>query len=365
MGNKKENSFAPVIAIPPGETIKENMVFLGITQEELAVRLGITPKHLCNILNGKAPITYKTALKLESVIGPSAQFWMNLEANYQLDKARLEEQNELNADLKLLKEIPYKEMSKLGWIEDTPDKKQQIKNLKDFFGVAQLSSIPKLYKTILYGTAFRKHKQLKEISELGVCAWLRKAELDAQFIKTERINRKKLKSLIPTFRQLTMEEPSTFYPKIQKLCAQCGVALVLVEYLPKTYICGATIWKKDKAILALSVRGKRADIFWFTFFHEIAHLINLRKKESHISYENEEDEADKMARNYLIPDELYYKFLKEYLYKDKKVIKDYAYKIGIAPHILVGRMLHDGLIDYRHYSDLRPSFEIVNVIPPC
>lgn len=70
-----------------------------------------------------------------------------------------------------------------------------------------------------------------------------------------------------------------------------------------------------------------------------------------------------MARNYLIPDELYYKFLKEYLYKDKKVIKDYAYKIGIAPHILVGRMLHDGLIDYRHYSDLRPSFEIVNVIP--
>lgn len=47
------------------------------------------------------------------------------------------------------------------------------------------------------------------------------------------------------------------------------------------------------------------------------------------------------------------------------MIKDYAYKIGIAPHILVGRMLHDGLIDYRHYSDLRPSFEIVNVIPPC
>lgn len=36
--------------------------------------------------------------------------------------------------------------------------------------------------------------------------------------------------------------------------------------------------EKDKAILALSVRGKRADIFWFTFFHEIAHLINLRKR---------------------------------------------------------------------------------------
>lgn len=87
MVNKGDNkSFTPSVAIAPGETIKENMIFLGMNQSELAARLGITQKDLSNILNGSAPITYETALKLETVLGASAQFWMNLEANYQLNQ---------------------------------------------------------------------------------------------------------------------------------------------------------------------------------------------------------------------------------------------------------------------------------------
>ena len=88
MVNKSENSFAPAIAISPGETIRENMVYLGMNQEELAARIGTTTKHLSNILNGIAPITHDTALKLESVIGPSAEVWMELESNYQMNKIK-------------------------------------------------------------------------------------------------------------------------------------------------------------------------------------------------------------------------------------------------------------------------------------
>lgn len=85
MANKNGNeSFTPVVAIPPGETIRENMQYLGMNQKELAVRLGISAKHLSNVINGKKPITYETALKLETVIGPKAKFWMSLESNYQL-----------------------------------------------------------------------------------------------------------------------------------------------------------------------------------------------------------------------------------------------------------------------------------------
>ncbi|MDD4569985.1 MAG: HigA family addiction module antitoxin [Tepidanaerobacteraceae bacterium] len=357
MVNKKvNNGFLPTIAIPPGETIRENMEFLGMNQEELAVRLGITPKHLSNIINGNAPITYETALKLESVIGPSAQFWMNLEANYQLNKARLEKREEMYSDLEVLKKIPYKKMSDLGWIEDSPDKVKRVMNCREFFGVANLSIV----KTS-YAVMFRKQKQKREISDLSVLAWLRKAELEGLPVKVQRFNRRKLRALIPTFRSLTMEDPSCFYPKMKDLCAECGIALVLVESLPKTYICGATIWRNNKAILALSVRGKRADIFWFTFFHELAHLLNHSKKEFHINYENntEEDEANKMASNFLIPNRLYKKFLDEFPYRDKKCIVDYSHEINISPCILVGRLLYDKLIDYKYYSDLRPSFEIV------
>lgn len=357
MVNKKDNvDFMPEIAIPPGETIRENMEFLGMNQEELATRLGITTKHLSNILNANATITYETALKLETVIGPSAQFWMKLETNYQLNKARLEKQKELNGDLEILKEIPYKKMSELGWLEDTADKIKKVLNCREFFGVANLSLIQTSYNAM-----FRKQKHKNEISDLGILAWLRKAELEGMAIKVEKFSKRSLKAFIPTFRKLTMQEPLDFFPEMQKLCAKCGVALVLVESLPKTYICGATIWRNGKAILALSVRGKRADIFWFTFFHELAHIINHSQNELHVNYENsiEEDEADQMAGNYLIPDSLYQRFIEGYQYKDKKQIIDYARKIGIAPCILVGRLLHDNVIDYKYYSDLRPSFEIV------
>lgn len=357
MVNKKENNeFVPTIAIPPGETIRENMDFLGMNQKELATRLGITEKHLSNILNGNASITYETALKLELVIGPSAQFWMNLETHYQLDKARLTKQDDINSDFKILNEIPYKKMSEHGWLENTKDRTQRVLNCRIFFGVANLSSIEPSYVA-----RFKKHNHIKGISDLGILAWIRKAELDGLSVEVGKFSKSYLKKLIPTFRKLTLKDPAEFYPEMKKLCAKCGVVLELVEALPKTYICGATILKNDKAILALSVRGKRADIFWFTFFHELAHLIKHSDQELHINYEKEteECEADMLASNYLIPDKLYEKFIKEYDYKDKMSIIRYSKNIGIAACILVGRLLHDKLIKYTDYSDLRPSFEIV------
>ena len=356
MVKTRENEYMPSIAIPPGETIKEYIDALGITQVELAASLGITTKHLSNIINGNAPITYDTALKLETVLGPSAQFWMNLESNYQLDKARLKVLDELSVDLEILKDIPYKEMSKFGWIFETKNKKERVMNCRNFFKVASLSLLENSYSV-----KFRQGKTSNRISDYAVLAWLRQAEIEGDKVEVKTFNRSKLVKLIPEFRILTLEEPEVFYPRMKELCSSCGIALVLVESLPKTYIQGATIWKGDKAILALTVRGKKADIFWFTFFHELAHLIHHTKKEFHINYENDkyEDEADIIASNYLISSEDYEEFKRNYNYYSKFEITRYAKSIGIAPCILVGRLLHDGLIDYVNYNDLRPSFGIV------
>lgn len=368
MEKAKENKdFYPNIAILPGETIKENMVFYGMNQKELSERLGITTKHLCNIINGKAPITYETALNLQNVFGPRAEFWMNLETNYQLTKTRLEEKKKLEEDIEILKEIPYKKMLEFNWIKhfkEKPSKNDIVELLRSFFGVASLKYI-KPCANVMY----KKHNSKNGLSDYAILAWLRKAELNGQNIEVDEFNKTKLKKLIPQFRELTLKKPEEFYPKMVELCASCGIVLTLVKDLPKTYICGATIWRKNKAILALSVRGKRADIFWFTFFHELAHLIyhkpsdyniNYDKKEKEESYYDLEKEADIIASNYLIPKDLYENFVNNFNYKDKRLIIEYSKKIGIAPCILVGRLLHDNyLTEYSNYSDLRPSFEIV------
>ena len=69
-------------------------------------------------------------------------------------------------------------------------------------------------------------------------------------------------------------------------------------------------------------------------------------------------EADEAAAEYLIPGSRYAEFVQEYDYRDKGVTKEYAQSIGVAPCILVGRLLHDQLIDYARYSDLRPHFDV-------
>jgi len=162
MANKKDNTmFTPVIAVAPGQTIRENMKHLGMNQKELALRLGITTKHLSNVINGKDPITYETALRLETVLGQGAVL-DELETNYQLTKARLKKEVDLERDLEVLKDLPYKIMSDFGWVPVTSKRNERVYNLRRFFGVTNLELVPRTANAM-----FRKHKQVGEISNLG------------------------------------------------------------------------------------------------------------------------------------------------------------------------------------------------------
>ena len=355
MGNKSINGFEPEVAIHPGESIEESMEFLGMSQEELATRLDITTKHLSNILNGHVSVTPNVAVRLEAVLGPSAQFWMNLESNYQLNRIRLEQRKGMEEEVEVMKEIPYRHMAENGWILKDSDKARQIEKCRSFYGVANLTSI-----SDSYAVAYRKQKSSTPIHGLPVIAWLRQAEMESLKVQVEKFDRKRLKSLIPTFRELTLLPPETFYPRMRILCASCGVALVLVKCLPKTSIAGATLWRDNKAILALSVRGKKADIFWFTFFHEIAHILQQPRKELHIHSEGELDEAesDERASEYLITSKQYEEFLASYAADDRTAVLAYSRGIGIAPSILIGRLKRDKKIPYTLFHDLQPSFEM-------
>ena len=69
----------------PGEMLLEEFVKpLGITQSELAIRLGISFPRLNEIIRGKRAITPDTALRLARVVGMSADFWLGLQVDWDL-----------------------------------------------------------------------------------------------------------------------------------------------------------------------------------------------------------------------------------------------------------------------------------------
>ena len=79
--DREEKYFAD-IAVPPGETIKDFLKANDMTQVELARKLEMSKKHINQLVNGKGTLTSKTALKLEKVFSPPANFWLNLEDNF-------------------------------------------------------------------------------------------------------------------------------------------------------------------------------------------------------------------------------------------------------------------------------------------
>jgi HTH-type transcriptional regulator / antitoxin HigA len=267
--NEFEKEFFPTIAIPPGDSIRENMNSLGMDQEELAARLGITTKHLSNVLNGNSPVTYETALKLETVIGGSAQFWMNLEINYQLDKSRLEQDSKIYRELEIMEGIPYLEMSNYGWVEKSKDKITQVHESREYFGVANLELIVPIYQLSL-----KKQRNKTKIFDLSVLAWLRKAELEGLKESVKDFNKSKLKKLIPRLTEIIKAEPESCLEKVKELCASVGIALVILDDLPNTNINGATIWRKKRVILALNKLDGINDKLWNSFYIELSKMLD-------------------------------------------------------------------------------------------
>ncbi|AXK90507.1 Lambda-like Cro/C1-type repressor [Cylindrospermopsis raciborskii virus RM-2018a] len=92
---KITHSFTPDWVSPPGDTILDLLEEHNLTQIQLLERLGYTVKHINQLINGKAPINEEIAIKLEQVLGSTAGFWLNREAQYRAQLVNIKKQQHL------------------------------------------------------------------------------------------------------------------------------------------------------------------------------------------------------------------------------------------------------------------------------
>lgn len=84
--------------IHPGEILMEDFIEgFGITQNKLAVAIGVPPRRINEIVHGKRGITADTAVRLAQYFGNSAEFWMNLQSHYELRIERRALRSQLDA----------------------------------------------------------------------------------------------------------------------------------------------------------------------------------------------------------------------------------------------------------------------------
>ncbi len=356
-----KNEYIPDYVSPPGELLSELLECYDMTQKQLAERIGKVPKTINEIVKGKSSISPDMALHLEKVFDVKAATWNSLDKSYQEYLVEVKELKNFERSYGWLDVIPYKEMIKKGWIKDSNDKSNTIRLLLKFFGVASPIQWQVIYSK--HVVAYRKSPVFK--SDMGaVSAWLRQGEILAHDINCNTYNASDFKKALIKVRELSNENPNIFVKKLQDLCAECGIAVVFVPQLTGAKVSGATRWvSKDKAIIQLSLRYKSNDHLWFTFFHEAAHILKHKKNKlflKEIDVINKiEDEADKFARDFLIPPSDYKFLVKNKPYSQTKT-KEFARNIGIAPGIVVGRLQHDKLLPFTHLNSLKVRFKWSN-----
>ncbi|MCM5589903.1 ImmA/IrrE family metallo-endopeptidase, partial [Xanthomonas hortorum] len=271
----------------PAATIKALLSKKKWATSDFAKRIGMNAVDANKLLDGLLSIDSLIAQDLEKVLGGSAKFWLKRELEYRVDR---ENEEALNPD-HWIKTLPVKEMRDWGWISATDD---AVASCKDFFAVETVRDWRIKYQEIASSSYFRRTSS--SLNKTGVVsAWLRYQELQAFKIDCAPWSAAKFEASFEEIKSLTFErEPASFIPKLRRICAECGVAVVVARSPAGSTISGAAMFLNEyKAVIALSFRHLSDDHLWFTFFHEAGHLILHAKNGPFVDDEGTQSADDK------------------------------------------------------------------------
>ena len=361
-----EQYFRPIsaLAIHPGELLEEEIEFIGMTQQELAKRMGRPPQVVNEIIRGKKSITHETATELENVLGIPAHIWTNSQSTYDFTLARLKERDQWAAQVKAgwLDKFPIREIEKFGWIDPYRGKADKVGALLGFLGFASFDAWNKHSVESVLG--FRISENSK-VSTGALAAWLRKGEIDGRNMDTAEYDTQAFRGAIKQIRAMTSDAPSDFAPAMQSLCADAGVAVVFIPELPKSGANGVARWlTPQKGLIQMSLKWKWSDIFWFSFFHECCHILDHKVRDVHIdgingaSQSEYEIAANEFAADLLIPPDEWQSFVNARRY-DETSVANFAAQIEIDTGIIVGRMQREKLIHYNRLTNLKTRYQWV------
>jgi HTH-type transcriptional regulator / antitoxin HigA len=348
-------SFQPLWASPPGETITDILRERGLSTDDLGRLLGESADWVNSLLEGSAEISLGVARKLRDAFGGSVEFWMSRDYEYRQDIQRRDAH-----EREWLEQLPVKDIVRYGWVQAVPRAVKQPLTYLQFFDVPSVQAWEKKYSRLTQVVRFKKSSSFDEKSG-AVAAWLRQGEIEAASIKCGPWNSTRFRQLLPRLRELTRNKyPNKFVPELRRLCAECGVAVVIIRTPAGCHASGATWFPTpDKAILQLSFRYLTDDHFWFAFFHEAGHILlhgsnRLFLEGSHIVPTSEEQEANDFAESVLIPADSYLEFTK--LHADARSIIRFASQVGISPGIVVGQLQHRNYLTHRQMNFLKRRF---------
>ena len=325
-GNKIELWHVP----SPGSELAEKLEEMGLDANDLAARMGYTPKAVNDILQGYCRITPEVAFSLEVITEIPANFWLRRQIAYDEYLAREYVKASLDNQPLWRKSFP-EELGVRDWVrrgKNEADDKSGLSLLK-FFAVASPQAWDSYYKDARLKVAFRI--SLADVKDpYAMSAWIRRGEILSDQDPMEKLGqpavRKNLKAALPEIiafaaankvRPKSKKRITYWTPEaevvddcmtgLQALCRKIGIRVLFVQNFKSSPVHGMYRWYKDVPLIQLHDRFEKRATMWFTFFHELAHVLYHGKKgiclqniEITHNYPEKEDEANAFAQKCMV-----------------------------------------------------------------
>ena len=323
-----------------GSMLKDYLEYYKISQTDFAERLGISTKHMNEILNGKTNISEELMLGISLITDIDVNLIFYVETKkriYEYLNEKFNSEKEIN---KYLNTFCINEMAKKKWItlKDSSSYTQNAMDLLDYLGIASFDNVSNyLNHKILY-----KKKENADINKIYL--WIKRCDK-----KIEKINIPEYLSsnLTLLLKELEIIRNKKFNEEeLIKLFNKYGIYLVIEDALNGTKIRGCAMVKNNNPCIYITRYFKEKASIYFTLYHEIGHIKSdynkLKNKIMVNNDETSEKEMDNFALNQMIPDNIWNKVKINPLEREK-ICKDN----NIPLCFLYSRLAYEKIISYK------------------
>ena len=324
-----------------GKYLKEYLEFYNISQSEFASRLGISQKHMNEILNGKSDITLEMAVNIEILTKIPLAFIISSEHRRKVTEELLEKYNdEKNINKKMKDEFSLKELNEREWVnfKDITNPVQNYMDIMEFLKVKDFNALSKIQEKTLF------KKTGSDLNKLNL--WIARCDELAQNQNVNQYDSINFNLLISDLKNISYEN-NIDIEKIQILLNNYGIYFVVEKALSGTKVRGCFKVKGKNPAIYITKNYTGKDSFYYELYHELGHCkSDYNEAKSKIIVEgNEKQEAraDNFALNTMIDKDIWQQIENDI--SEENLIKiSEIYKIPMS--FIVGRLAKFEKIKY-------------------
>lgn len=326
-----------------GRYLKDYLEFNHISQSEFAMRMGITQKHMNELLNGKTNITLEMAANIERLTGIDSSFIISVENSSKIKENILKQYGTLeNAKKQINEQYHINDLKKTNWIKfkDETNILQICIDILDFLKVKDFSVVKRMEEQVLFkktGNDFNK-----------IALWIAHCDEVVKEQNVSEYNSYNLLFLVKDLNEYAYNNQINI-KEIKELLNKYGIYFACEKAMPGTKVRGCFKVKGNQPAIYITDNYSGKDSFFFELFHEIGHCksdYNEGKNKVIIDGNDEKEKrADKFALKMMISDDIWKQILETNLKEEELMNISKANNIPMS--FIVGRLAKINKISYK------------------